>query len=79
MQSEGFKNVMERAIWHTTSAQKEELDISDVLVAIFDEAESFAAFFLQEEGITSYSLLNYISHGVSQYPDEREAGEGPRG
>ena len=72
VQSEGFKNVLERAIWHTSSAQKEELEISDVLVSIFDESESFAAFFLQEEGITRYSLLNFISHGVSQYPPEGE-------
>ncbi|MBP7734493.1 MAG: ATP-dependent Clp protease ATP-binding subunit ClpA [Spirochaetes bacterium] len=72
VQSEGFKNVLERAIWHTSSAQKDELDISDVLVSIFDESESFAAFFLQEEGITRYSLLNYISHGISQYPPDHE-------
>src|SRR3990172_4725577 len=49
VQSVGFKSVLERAIWHTTSAQKDELDVSDVLVSIFDEAESFAAYFLQEE------------------------------
>ncbi len=75
VQSEGFKSVLERAIWHTTSAQKSELDISDVLVSLFDEAESFAAFFLQEEGVTRYGLLNYISHGVSQYPPEGETGD----
>ncbi len=77
VQSEGFKNVLERAIWHTSSAQKEELEISDVLVSIFDESESFAAFFLQEEGITRYSLLNYISHGVSQYPPDAEGESEP--
>ncbi len=70
IQSLGFKSVLERAIWHTTSAQKEELEVSDVLVSIFDEAESFAAYFLQEEGITRYSLLNFISHGVRQFPSE---------
>ena len=69
MQSMGFKNVMERAIWHTSSAQKDELDLGDVLVAIFDEEESHAAYFLQSEGITRYSLLNFISHGVGQYPE----------
>jgi ATP-dependent Clp protease ATP-binding subunit ClpA len=72
VQSVGFKSVLERAIWHTTSAQKDELEVSDVLVSIFDESESFAAYFLQEEGITKYSLLNYISHGVSQYPHDQE-------
>jgi ATP-dependent Clp protease ATP-binding subunit ClpA len=68
-QSLGFKNVMERAIWHTSSAQKGELDLSDVVVSIFDEEESFAAFFLKEEGITRYSLLNFISHGITQYSE----------
>ncbi|MBN2078292.1 MAG: ATP-dependent Clp protease ATP-binding subunit ClpA [Spirochaetes bacterium] len=73
VQSAGFKNVLERAIWHTTSAQKEELDVGDVLVSIFDESESFAAFYLQEGGITRYSLLDYISHGMDQHAgDDRE-------
>ena len=70
IQSEGFKSVLERAILHTRSAQKDELDVSDVLVSIFDETESFAAFFLQEEGVTRLSMLNYISHGVPAYPPE---------
>ncbi len=69
-QSLGFQNVMERAIWHITSAQKEELDIGDIYAAILEEKESYAAFFLQEEGITRLDLLNYISHGVSLLPDD---------
>lgn len=69
-QSSGFQNVMERAIWHTASAQKEILDIGDVLVSILDEEESFAAYFMGIEGITRYELLKYISHGVSVYPHE---------
>jgi ATP-dependent Clp protease ATP-binding subunit ClpA len=69
-QSSGFQNVMERAIWHTASAQKEILDIGDVLVSILDEEESFAAYFMGLEGITRYELLKYISHGVSVFPHE---------
>lgn len=69
-QSSGFQNVMERAIWHTASAQKEVLDIGDVLVSILDEEESFAAYFMGLEGITRYELLKFISHGVSVYPHE---------
>ena len=69
VQSVGFKSVMERAIWHTASAQKDELDLGDVLVAIFDEDHSHAAYFLSNEGISRYTLLNYISHGVAQYPE----------
>lgn len=74
-QSLGFQNVMERAIWHTASAQKKELDIGDVLISIFDEEESHAAYYLSKEGITRLDLLNYISHGVSVAPDIAEPGK----
>jgi len=70
-QSAGFQNVMERAIWHTASAQKEILDLGDVYVSILDEEESYAAYFLGLEGITRYELIKYISHGVSAWPEEK--------
>ncbi len=69
-QSVQFQNIMERAIWHTASAQKEDLDIGDVYVSMMDEKESHAAYFLNEQGITRLDILNYISHGISVAPDE---------
>ncbi|HPS56693.1 MAG TPA: ATP-dependent Clp protease ATP-binding subunit ClpA [Spirochaetota bacterium] len=69
-QSSSFQNVMERAIWHTASAQKNTLDLGDVYVSILDEDESFAAYFMGLEGISRYELLKFISHGVSVMPDE---------
>ncbi|MBN2041210.1 MAG: ATP-dependent Clp protease ATP-binding subunit ClpA [Spirochaetes bacterium] len=69
-QSVGFQNVMERAIWHITSAQKNILDIGDIYAAILEEKESFAAHFLEQEGVTRLDLLNYISHGISILPDD---------
>lgn len=69
-QSIGFQNVMERAIWHTTSAQKEILDLSDIFVAIFDEQDSFAAYFFESEGISKFKMVEYVSHGVPLYPDQ---------
>jgi ATP-dependent Clp protease ATP-binding subunit ClpA len=69
-QSLGFQNIMERAIWHITNAQKGELDIGDIYAAMLEEKESYAAYFLQEEGVTKLDLLNYISHGVSVMPDD---------
>jgi len=73
MQSASFQNVMERAVWHTMSAQKREIDIGDVLISIYDERESHAAYFLHQEGITRLDLLNYISHGISVIPAETQA------
>ncbi len=74
-QSVGFQNVMERAIWHTASAQKDILDLGDVFVSILDEEESYAAYFLGLEGITRYELLKYISHGVSVFPEQYDNDE----
>jgi len=75
IQSISFQNVMERAVYHTVSAQKEELEIGDILISILDEKESHAAKFLITEGITRLNLLNYISHGISVIPDDSRSTE----
>jgi ATP-dependent Clp protease ATP-binding subunit ClpA len=64
VQSLGFQSVLERAVWHNSSSQKEILDLGDVLVSILEEKESFASYFMAQEGITRLVLLNYISHGI---------------
>src|SRR3989339_41359 len=65
IQSLGFQRILERAAWHTSSAQKQTLELGDVLVSILDEKESHASFYLHREEISRIALLNYISHGVS--------------
>ena len=72
MQSFGFLNVMERAIWHISSAQKKELELGDILVSIYDEPDSFAAYFLKTEGVTRYELLNLISHEMDVHDNLEE-------
>lgn len=71
-QSVGLQHVIERAIMHINSAQKEILDFGDIVIAIYEEEESFASYFLAREGITRYDLLNYISHGGSFEEEEIE-------
>jgi ATP-dependent Clp protease ATP-binding subunit ClpA len=78
LQSIGFQNVMDRAVYHTAASQKKELDIGDLLISIYDERESHAAFFLHSEGVTRIDLLNYIAHGVSVIPDEAAGKEAPK-
>lgn len=79
-QSLGFQNVIERAVFHTESASKEEVDMGDILVSIFDEEESFGAYFLRKAGIQRIDLLEIISHGVQDFDteddDEDEEGLG---
>ncbi|MBW6485358.1 MAG: ATP-dependent Clp protease ATP-binding subunit ClpA [Syntrophobacterales bacterium] len=78
-QSVGFQNVLERAAWHTTSAQKEMLDLGDVLVSILEERESHASYFLQREGISRLSILEYISHGIASPAGAEETRRGGAG
>ena len=59
----GFHRVIRRAIIHVQSSGRTEVTGANVLVAIFAERESNAAYFLQEQEMTRYDAVNYISHG----------------
>jgi len=61
----GFQRVIERAVHHVHAAEKTEVEAGDLLAALYGEPESFAAHYLEMEGITRLDVLNYISHGVS--------------
>ena len=74
VQSEGFQRVIENAIFHVASAQKEELEIGDILAALFQEKDSFSVHFLESEGISRLDILNYISHGLSVGSEEHVDG-----
>ncbi len=63
-QTMGVERVLQRAAFHALSAEQKVMDSSDVLVAIFREADSQALFFIKEEGVSRYDILNFISHGV---------------
>lgn len=59
-----FRRLMERALTHVRFAGKEEVDAGDILAAMFEEDDSHASYFLQQEGVTRLDVLNYISHGI---------------
>ena len=75
----GFQRVIQRAHIHVQSSGREEVTGANVLVAIFAERESHAAYFLQEQDMTRYDAVNYISHGIAKRPGLTEASKGPRG
>ena len=64
----GFQRVIQRAVIHVQSSGHEEVTGANVLVAIFAERESHAAYFLQEQDMTRYDAVNYISHGIAKRP-----------
>src|SRR5271166_3626391 len=69
----GFQRVIQRAVIHVQSSGREEVTGANVLVAIFAERESHAAYFLQEQEMTRYDAVNYISHGIAKRPGMSEA------
>ncbi|MGH8012579.1 MAG: ATP-dependent Clp protease ATP-binding subunit ClpA, partial [Candidatus Binataceae bacterium] len=62
----GVQRALQRAALHAQSAGRAEINGSAVLVALFQESESQAIYLLQEQGVTRFDVINFISHGVSK-------------
>ena len=82
-----FQRVVQRAIVHVQTSGREEVTGANVLVGIFSERESHAAYFLQEQDMTRFDAVQYIAHGIAKRPgmseprsvrgaDEDASGEG---
>ena len=68
-----FQRVIQRAAIHVQSSGRSEVTGANVLVAIFAERESNAAYFLQEQDMTRYDAVNFIAHGVAKDPNFGES------
>jgi len=68
----GFQRVIQRSVIHVQSSGREEVTGANVLVALFAERESHAVYFLQEQEMTRYDAVNYISHGIAKKPGMSE-------
>ncbi len=69
----GFQRVIQRAVIHVQSSGRDEVSGANVLVAVFSERESHAAFFLQEQDMTRYDAVNFIAHGIAKKAGASEA------
>jgi ATP-dependent Clp protease ATP-binding subunit ClpA len=65
-QTPAVQRVLQKAILHVRSAQKDVITPAEVLVAIFSEEDSHAVYFLAKQGVTRLDVLNYLAHGVSK-------------
>jgi len=62
----GFQRVIQRSIVHVQSSGKSEVTGANILVSLFAERESHATYFLQEQEVTRYDVVNFISHGITK-------------
>ncbi len=67
----GFQRVLQRAVFHVQSSGKKEVTAANVLVAIFSEKHSHAAYLLSMQDVARLDVVNYISHGLSKIADDR--------
>ena len=67
-----FQRVLQRAAINVQSSGREEVTGANILVAMFAERESHAVYFLQEQDMTRFDAVNYISHGIAKAPGRSE-------
>ena len=76
----GFQRVLQRAVFHVQSSGKKEVTVANVLVAIFSEKQSHAAYLLSMQDVSRLDVVNFIAHGLSkaggEERSEREEGGG---
>ncbi len=67
----GFQRVLQRAVFHVQSSGRKEVTVANVLVAIFSEKQSHAAYLLSMQDVARLDVVNYISHGLTKVSDEQ--------
>jgi ATP-dependent Clp protease ATP-binding subunit ClpA len=72
----GFQRVLQRAVFHVQSSGKKEVTAANVLVAIFSEKHSHAAYLLSMQDVARLDVVNYISHGLSKVEDRERPDKG---
>ncbi|HEY6643681.1 ATP-dependent Clp protease ATP-binding subunit ClpA [Povalibacter sp.] len=67
----GFQRVLQRAVFHVQSSGKKEVTTANVLVAIFSEKHSHAAYLLSMQDVARLDVVNFIAHGLSKIAEDR--------
>ena len=75
----GFQRVLQRAVYNVQSSGRKEVTGANVLVAIFGEKDSLAAYYLNQQDVTRLDVVNFISHGISKLGDDGESTSQPEG
>ena len=75
IQTPAVQRVLQRAIMHMRSAQKDTVTPSEVLVAIFSEEDSHAVYFLSKQEVSRLDVMNYVTHGITKAVIEDEEEE----
>jgi ATP-dependent Clp protease ATP-binding subunit ClpA len=75
-QTLSFHRVLQRAVIHAQSAEKKEINGGNLLIAMYREPDSYAVYLLEEQGITRFDMVNYVSHGIAKNASAGEWSQG---
>ena len=64
----GFQRVIQRAAQHVRASGKERIRGENILISMFSERDSFAVYILQQQNITRFDVINFVSHGIGKNP-----------
>ena len=70
VQTSSFQAVIERAVMQSQASGKEEVEISDLIVSLYDEERTYAGYYMRKLGIKRLQLLEVLSHGIGDMEDE---------
>jgi ATP-dependent Clp protease ATP-binding subunit ClpA len=74
VQTSSFQAVIERAVMQSQASGKEEVEISDLIVSLYDEERTYAGYYLRKLGIKRLQLLEVLSHGIDDSEDDEILG-----
>ncbi|MDR1989184.1 MAG: ATP-dependent Clp protease ATP-binding subunit ClpA [Acidobacteriaceae bacterium] len=67
-QTVAFRRVLQTAVLHVQTAQRDEVNAGDILAAILQQPNTHASSLLAAQQITRLDILEYISHGIAKVP-----------
>ncbi|HWR13057.1 MAG TPA: ATP-dependent Clp protease ATP-binding subunit ClpA [Rectinemataceae bacterium] len=69
VQTSSFQAVIERAVMQSQASGKDEVEVSDLIVSLYDEERTYAGYYMRKLGIKRLQLLEVLSHGMDDSDD----------
>ncbi|MCE1197266.1 ATP-dependent Clp protease ATP-binding subunit ClpA, partial [bacterium] len=74
VQTSSFQAVIERAVMQSQASGKSEVEVSDLIVSLYDEERTYAGYYMRKLGIKRLQLLEVLSHGIDDLSDDEILG-----
>lgn len=66
-----FHRLIQRAAIQVQASGKSEVTTGILLVAMFNEKDSHAVYFLESQGVSQFDVVQFISHGVRRFGENQ--------